>query len=495
MTEQIARPHPIIPLQAIDSVGIADQEQALYEVRKKIYPRAVHGVFARWRVALVVLTQLVYYGLPWLTWNERQAVLFDLGARKFYIFGLVFWPQDLIFLTALLVISALSLFLFTAVAGRLWCGYACPQTVYTEMFMWIERKIEGDRTRRMQLDKAPWSARKLVLKSAKQAAWIAIAAWTGFTFVGYFTPIDTLAHKLVTASLGPWEGFWILFYGGATYGNAGYLREQVCKYMCPYARFQSVMFDSDTLIVTYDPLRGEPRGPRSRKIDYRAAGLGDCVDCTICVQVCPVGIDIRKGLQYECIGCAACIDGCDQVMDKMGYPRGLIRYSTENALTGKASERTTAFGKVVAGLLRPRILIYTAILASVTMAFVASLYLRVPLKVSVQRDRGTLVRDAGDGRIENVYRLQITNAVERPRSFAITATGLPDLEVVLDPTDAGHPIEVAATSTRTLPLRLRAEPRGVSAGSHEIRFHVAADDDPAVVTHEKSVFFARKGSP
>ena len=254
------RSYPTIPLQAIDPAAIADQEQALYEVRKKIYPRAVHGVFARWRVALVVLTQLVFYGLPWLTWNDRQAVLFDLGARKFYIFGLVFWPQDLIFLTALLVISALSLFLFTAVAGRLWCGYACPQTVYTEMFMWIERKIEGDRTRRMQLDKAPWSARKLALKGAKQAAWIAIAAWTGFTFVGYFTPIHTLAGELFTASLSPWEGFWILFYGGATYGNAGYLREQVCKYMCPYARFQSVMFDSDTLIVTYDPLRGEPRG-------------------------------------------------------------------------------------------------------------------------------------------------------------------------------------------------------------------------------------------
>jgi cytochrome c oxidase accessory protein FixG len=491
MTGPVARAYPVTPLQAIDAVSNADQEQALYEVRKKIYPRAVHGVFARWRVALVVLTQLVYYGLPWLTWNDRQAVLFDLGARKFYIFGLVFWPQDLIFLTALLVISALSLFLFTAVAGRLWCGYACPQTVYTEMFMWIERKIEGDRTRRMQLDKAPWSARKLALKGAKQAAWIAIAAWTGFTFVGYFAPIDTLAHKLVTMSLNPWEAFWILFYGGTTYGNAGYLREQVCKYMCPYARFQSVMFDSDTLIVTYDPLRGEPRGPRSRKIDYRAAGLGDCVDCTICVQVCPVGIDIRKGLQYECIGCAACIDGCDQVMDKMGYPRGLIRYSTENALTGKASEQTTAFGKVVAQLLRPRIVIYTAILASVTVGFVASLYLRVPLKVSVQRDRGTLVRDAGDGRIENVYRLQITNAVERPRSFAISATGLPDLEVVLDPTDARQAIEVAATSTRTLPLRLRAEPRSVPAGSHDIRFHVTADDDPDVVTHEKSVFFSR----
>ena len=322
----------------------------------------MHGIFARWRVAFVILTQVVFYGLPWLTWNDRQAVLFDLGARKFHIFGLVFWPQDLIFLTGLLVISALSLFLFTAVAGRLWCGYACPQTVYTEMFMWIERKIEGDRTRRMQLDQARWGTRKFALKAFKHAVWLAIALWTGFTFVGYFTPITTLIDEVATGSLSPWQTFWILFYAGATYGNAGYLREQVCKYMCPYARFQSVMFDSDTLIVTYDPLRGEPRGPRSRKVDHRAAGLGDCVDCTICVQVCPVGIDIRKGLQYECIGCAACIDGCDQVMDKMGYPRGLIRYSTENALLGKTSEKTTGFGKVTARLLRPRVVIYAAIL-------------------------------------------------------------------------------------------------------------------------------------
>ena len=488
MSVPVAHPYPVIPLQAIDAGAVADQEQALYEVRKRIYPRAVHGVFARWRVALVILTQVIFYGLPWLTWNDRQAVLFDLGERKFYIFGLVFWPQDLIFLTALLVISALSLFLFTAVAGRLWCGFTCPQTVYTEMFMWIERKIEGDRTRRMQLDNAPWSGRKLVLKGSKHGVWIAIALWTGFTFVGYFTPIRTLAGELATLSLNPWQTFWILFYGGATYGNAGYLREQVCKYMCPYARFQSVMFDPDTLIVTYDPLRGEPRGPRSRKVDHRAARLGDCVDCTICVQVCPVGIDIRKGLQYECIGCAACIDGCDQVMDKMGYPRGLIRYSTENALLGKASEKTTGFGKVTARLLRPRILIYTTILFALTAVFIGSLYLRVPLKVNVLRDRGTLVRDAGGGRIENIYRLQIGNGIEQPRRFVISATGLAGAAVELD---EASPIEVPAASTRMLPVRLRVDAEGLSSGAHEVIFHVIASDDPQVAAHEKSTFFSR----
>jgi cytochrome c oxidase accessory protein FixG len=488
MTGPAVGSHPVIALQAVDSAAVADQEQALYELRSKIHPRAVHGVFARWRVALVILTQVIFYGLPWLSWNDRQAVLFDLAARKFYILGLVFWPQDLIFLTALLVISALSLFLFTAVAGRLWCGYACPQTVYTEMFMWIERKIEGDRTRRMQLDKAPWSARKFAIKASKHAVWIAIGLWTGFTFVGYFTPIQTLAYEVITASLGPWETFWILFYGGATYGNAGYLREQVCKYMCPYARFQSVMFDSDTLIVTYDPLRGEPRGPRSRKLDHRSAGLGDCVDCTICVQVCPVGIDIRKGLQYECIGCAACIDGCDQVMDKMGYPRGLIRYSTENALLGNASEKTTAFGKVTARLLRPRVMIYTAILFAITGAFAVGLYLRAPVKINVERDRATLVRNVGHDRIENVYRLQIVNAREQPRSFLISATGLSGAEIVLDET---VPVEVAAAATRILPLRVRVDAHGLKPGSHPIKFHVAASDDSTVIATRDSTFFSR----
>ena len=488
MTESVAPVPRVIPLQAVAASDASDQEQALYEVRRKIYPRAVHGAFARWRVIFVVLTQLIYYGLPWLRWDGRQAVLFDIGARKFYIFGLMFWPQDLIFLTALLVISALSLFLFTAVAGRLWCGYACPQTVYTEIFMWIEHHIEGDRTRRMQLDAAPWSVDKVLRKGAKQAAWIALAAFTGFTFVGYFTPIGSLAERLVSTSLSSWESFWILFYGFATYGNAGYLREQVCKYMCPYARFQSVMFDSDTLIVTYDPLRGEPRGPRSRKVDHRAAGLGDCVDCTICVQVCPVGIDIRKGLQYECIGCAACIDGCDQVMDKMGYPRGLIRYSTENALAGAVPEAGTAIAKVTSRLLRPRVIIYSSILAAISIAFVASLYLRVPLKVDVLRDRATLVRDAGDGRIENVYRLQLVNSVERPRRFQISVTGLPGAEVVMD--DA-NPVEVAGASTRMVPVRVRADSQGLSPGSHGIQFHVAAADDPGVATDEKSTFFSR----
>jgi cytochrome c oxidase accessory protein FixG len=295
---------------------------SLYEAHKKIYPRSVSGLFSNWRWGMVFLTQLVFYGLPWLEWGQRQAVLFDLGARRFYIFGLVLYPQDFIYLTGILVISALSLFLFTAVAGRLWCGYACPQTVYTEIFLWLEKRTEGDRSARMRRDAGPWTADKTLRKAAKHFLWLAVALWTGFTFVGYFTPIKELGVEFVQAQMGSWEIFWSLFYGFATYGNAGFMREQVCKHMCPYARFQSAMFDKDTLIVTYDEERGEPRGARSRKADPLTLNLGACVDCSLCVQVCPTGIDIRKGLQYECIGCGACADVCDTVMDKMGYPRG-----------------------------------------------------------------------------------------------------------------------------------------------------------------------------
>jgi len=374
-----AFPPRVIPIVALenDSSVVA----SLYASDTRIYARSVSGWFNRWRWGMVWLTQLVFYGFPWLSMNGRQALLFDLADRRFYIFNLVLYPQDLIYLTGLLVISALSLFLFTAVAGRLWCGYTCPQTVYTEIFMWVERKIEGDRIARMRLDKSAWSLQKLARKSGKQAAWIAIGLWTGFTFVGYFTPIRELAGAVTSFSLGPWETFWVLFYGFATYGNAGFMREQVCKYMCPYARFQSAMFDRDTLIVTYDEARGEGRGSRPRSdtpAEYHAKGLGDCIDCTLCVQVCPTGIDIREGLQYECISCAACIDVCDGVMDKMNYPRGLIRNSTQNGVEQKLS-RAAMFQRV----LRPRILIYTSVLVLVSAGLLWSLFSRASFRAAV----------------------------------------------------------------------------------------------------------------
>jgi cytochrome c oxidase accessory protein FixG len=468
----------VIPILAADD---SSSVLSLYASEDKIYARSVTGWFSHWRWAMVWATQLFYYGLPWLSINDRQAMLFDLAARRFYIFNLVLYPQDLIYLTGLLVISALSLFLFTAVAGRLWCGYTCPQTVYTEIFMWVERKIEGDRTARMRLDNAPWSWPKLARKSAKQAAWIAIGLWTGFTFVGYFTPIRELASEVASFSLGPWELFWVLFYGFATYGNAGWMREQVCKYMCPYARFQSAMFDRDTLIVTYDEARGEGRGSRPRSdtpAQYHAKGLGDCIDCTLCVQVCPTGIDIRKGLQYECISCSACIDVCDSVMDKMNYPRGLIRNSTQNGLDQKLT-RTQMFRRV----LRPRVLLYTAVLATLTIGMAWSLLARPLFKVDVVRDRGAIARMVGQGQIENVYRVQIMNATEHDQRYAMTVTGISGARIVSEPQ-----VMVDAASARWVPVRVQAPPGATAAGSHPIQFVVSTQGTPHGEVIEKSVF-------
>lgn len=460
-------------------------EQTLADVRGKIYPRSVSGVFARWRVVFVFLTQLVFYGLPWLQWNGRQAVLFDLGARKFYLFGLVLWPQDVVYLAVLLVISALALFLFTAVAGRLFCGYACPQTVYTEIFMWIERKVEGDRLARIRLDESPWTPRKLRLKLAKHTLWIVVAWWTGYTFIGYFAPIRELGAALVALQLGPWQWFWMLFYGFATWGNAGFMRESVCKYMCPYARFQSVMVDPDTFVVTYDQGRGEPRGGRSRKADHKAAGLGDCVDCSLCVQVCPTGIDIRDGLQYLCIGCGACIDACDQVMEKMQYPAGLIRYASQNAVQQGWSPRHAR-----ARLLRPRVLVYGAVILALAVAFVASLALRNPLRVDVIRDRGVLAREAPGGVIENVYRLQLINTSESAMTLRLAATGLPGLAVHVE-RQADQDILLEPYANKLVPVVIRAPAGAAAPGSHPIvlRAQARGPDGLALERDEPSSFY------
>jgi cytochrome c oxidase accessory protein FixG len=467
---------PIVPLPP--DPDDSDAVVSLYEARKKIYPRSVSGWFQSWRWILVWATQLVFYGLPWLQWNGRQAVLFDLEARRFYIFNLVLYPQDFIYLTALLVISALSLFLFTAVAGRLWCGYACPQTVYTEIFMWVERMVEGDRNARMRLDAGGTSVEKIARKTAKHFLWLAIALWTGFTFVGYFTPIQSLFAQAAALALGPWQTFWILFYGFATYGNAGWLREQVCKYMCPYARFQSAMFDRDTLIIGYDTKRGEQRGSRSRKIDYKAQGMGDCIDCKLCVHVCPTGIDIRDGLQYECIGCAACIDVCDSVMDKMDYPRGLIRYSTANAM----DEHWRGL-EVLKRILRPRVMIYSTILLALVVTLAAALFLRVPLKVDVVRDRGAIARMVAGERYENVYRLQIMNATEQGQRFRISAQGLQGIAVQ---PDAG--VEVGPAESRWVPVSVTAPAAIVAPGSHPITFTIQGEQEAHHTVVEKSVF-------
>jgi cytochrome c oxidase accessory protein FixG len=397
--------------------------QSLYVKEAKVYPREVSGRFHRLRTIAAWVLLGLFYVVAWIQVDGQQVLLFDLPAREFHIFGLTLWPQDFFLLTLLLAMAAVSLFFFTALAGRLWCGYACPQTVWTEVFVALERFTEGRRNQRIKLDKGPWTAEKVRRKLSKQVLWVGFALWTGFTFVGYFTPIRELAVKVATLNTGGWETFWILFYGLATYGNAGFLREQVCKYMCPYARFQSAMFDRDTLIVSYDQQRGEPRGARPKKASRAEIALGDCIDCQGCVQVCPTGIDIRQGLQYECISCGLCADVCNQVMDKMGYPQGLIRYTSENAVAGKPVR-----------VLRPRIFVYGAILLALFSLWLSILVGRENLSLDVLRDRNALYRVNAE-QIENAYTLKIGNRTDQPMMIRFQADGMPGLRV-LHPTNA-----------------------------------------------------------
>ncbi len=539
-----------IPLAVLDTDG------GMYQSERKIYPRDIDGRFQRLRKIAVFWLLGMYYVFPWLTWGDHQAVLFDLPARKFHILGLTFWPQDFFLLSWLLIIAALSLFFFTALAGRLWCGYACPQTVWTEVFLWMEQWAEGDRMKRMKLDAAPMSAAKFGRKFAKQAMWIGFALWTGFTFVGFFTPIRHLAAEVASLALGGWETFWILFYALATYGNAGYLREQVCKYMCPYARFQSAMFDRNTLIIAYDTARGETRGPRRRGVpsvlaraqgpvepgapadrpipsgasapgrhskplsqllsdassslndpeaadpkeavpaapspgiagptpsDPEASGdasgrstpghpLGDCINCTLCVQVCPTGIDIRDGLQYECIACGACVDACDEVMEKLDYPRGLIRYATQNAVDHKATR-----------VLRPRVVLYGLLLLGFILGFAWVATHRTPLIVDVLRDRNALYRQRGDGSIENAYTLMLANKDASTRRFRISLESSQALALV----GADDAIEVGAGQVASVPVTVIAA-AGKVHGKNEIVFVTVRADDDAIRTRQKSSFF------
>jgi cytochrome c oxidase accessory protein FixG len=464
---------------------VKEQTILLYAPGKKLYPRAIKGSFNTLRWMMVALTQLLYYGLPWITWENRPAVLLNLVERKFYIFGLVLWPQDFIYLTALLLTSAFSLFLFTAIAGRLFCGYACPQTVYTSIFMQIERWIEGDRAQRMRLDTKGSPTERSIKKALKFTAWGIVALWTGFTFAGYFTPIRDLIGLVAAWDLGPWQMFWILFYSGFTILQAGFMREQVCKYMCPYARFQSVMFDRDTMIVTYDEGRGEPRGSRSKKVDHRAEGKGDCIDCGVCVDVCPTGIDIRMGLQYECIGCGLCVDACDSIMDKMSYPRGLIRYSTQNAIAKGMTKR-----ELRAHIFRPRILIYLGILTVVVAAILTTLWMREPLKVDIMRDRGALAREVEGTLIENTYQFQFINVDERAHTYRVTVQGLPGLTIASDDT-----FNVPATTTKLFVVRMQApidQLEKLEKGSHKIKIRIDSITTPGVGVDEKAAFFIPK---
>lgn len=452
----------------------------LYQSHKKIHPKWVKGRFANLRIFVVLATQLFFFVIPWLSWNNRQAVLLDIASRKFYIFGLTIWPQDLFYLSGLLICAAFGLFWWTTIAGRLWCGYACPQTVYTEIMLWFDYLFEGDRNKRMKFDKEPWHAKKIVIKSSKYLCMALFCLWVGFTFVGFFSPIRQLWTN-IPFNLGSWETFWIFFYGGFTFLFAHILREQVCKYMCPYARFQSAMFDPDTLVISYDESRGEPRGARKKEVDYQAEGKGACIDCTLCVQVCPVGIDIRDGLQYECIGCAACIDVCNEVMDKMDYPRGLIRYTTESAL-----QKIYPESAIAKRMLRPKVVGYGVALAIVLSVIMFSLLHRIPFKVDIIKDRSTLVRENNEGWLENTYTLKIMNTSEDSQHLRAKVTGFPEIQ--LEGIENDQDIVVPAGETMAIAVQVATPPENAPAGSHPIMFEFTLQGEDPITLKEKSIF-------
>lgn len=447
----------------------------LYQTADKIYTRSLEGFFHSFRRWTWIPMLAGYFLIPWISINGRQAVWFDLAERKFYIFWLTLWPQDLPFLAALLIISAFALFTITNFAGRIWCGFSCPQTVWTGIFIAIERFFEGDRNKRIKLDAQSWTLNKFARKGAVQLSWVLISLATGLTFVGYFNPIRQLLPDLIQLSINAAALFWTLLFTALTWANAGLMREQICLYVCPYARFQSVMFDPDTLIVSYNKTRGEPRG--SRKADQKPAPevLGDCVDCTLCVQVCPTGIDIRDGLQYECISCGLCIDACNAVMEKMYYPKGLISFTTENVLDKGGTFR----------LLRPRLLGYFTVLILMCGLFVWQLSSRVPLEVDIVRDRSLLYRVTPEGMVENSYQLKISNMDQREHRCTISVKS--DQPLIYR---GQSQVSVAEGEVVDMLARLQLPLSDVRQLNQEVEFIVTASDGPALSNSEKSRFLA-----
>ncbi|SEB95529.1 cytochrome c oxidase accessory protein FixG [Pseudomonas saponiphila] len=463
-----------IPVRLVETFEASPPKQMKSKTTDKhVYTRSFTGLFRTLRMTGAGFLFLLFFGTVWLNWGGRQAVLWDLAESKFHIFGATFWPQDFILLSALLIICAFGLFAITVFAGRVWCGYTCPQSSWTWLFMWCEKVTEGERNQRIKLQAAPWGLNKLARRAMKHTLWLGISLLTGLTFVGYFTPIRPLAHELLTLQIGGLSLFWVLFFAAATYINAGWLREAVCMHMCPYARFQSVMFDKDTLTISYNPVRGESRGPRKRDVKPADVGLGDCIDCQLCVQVCPTGIDIRDGLQMECIGCAACIDACDSIMDKMGYARGLIAYTSEHQLQGGKTH-----------LLRPRLVGYSAVLLVMIGALVLALVQRPMVSLDVSKDRG-LFRENAMGQIENIYSLKIINKTQERQNYRLALVDGDGFEL-----QGKTELSLAPGEIIDLPVSVAMTQDRAQSSSQAISFKVADSDEPSVYAVAKSRFVA-----
>lgn len=457
--------------------NITPKEKTILAPGEKIQVREIHGLFQKIRSYSLWGLMALFFATSWLNWGDRQAILFDLPARQFHFFGITFWPQDFFLLSALLIISAYGLFTVTNLAGRVWCGYTCPQSSWSFVFMWIEEKTEGTRNKRIKMDKAPMSLDKFIRRGTKHLLWLLLALATGLTFIGYFSPIRDLVPNLLSFDLNSWELFWVGFFTLATYLNAGWLREQVCIHMCPYARFQSVMFDQDTLIVSYDEKRGEGekgRGARKKGIDPQAEGLGDCIDCSLCVQVCPTGIDIRDGLQYQCIGCALCIDACDSIMDKMGYEPGLVRYTTEHALEGG----TTHF-------MRPRLIGYSLVLLLMITGFAYAMMSRTAFELDIIRDRGSLYQLTPNDTVTNSYTLEMMNMSQHELEYRIKIEGLNSFT-----SDVPETVTLHSNELRAYPFTIEADPVDLETSKTNIEIIVYEEATQAEVAREESRFIA-----
>ncbi|MGR5363929.1 cytochrome c oxidase accessory protein CcoG [Vibrio barjaei] len=427
----------------------------------RIYVRESKGTFQKLRRYGGWFLLLLFALVPWIPYGERQAVLLDIGNQQFNFFGTTLYPQDLTLLALLFMVAAFGLFFITTFLGRVWCGYLCPQTVWTFMYIWFEEKLEGSANKRRKQDSGKLSPNLIMRKGLKHVAWLAIALATGFTFTGYFVPIGALVSDFFTFNASFWPVFWVLFFAGCTYANAGWMRSIMCIHMCPYARFQSAMFDKDTFIVGYNSQRGETRGPRSRKADPKKLGLGDCIDCDLCVQVCPTGIDIRDGLQYECINCGACIDACDKTMDRMGYEKGLISYTTEHRLSGKHTK-----------VMRPKLLGYGSVLLVMIALFFVQISAVDPAGLSVLRDRNQLFRVNSDGLVENTYTLKVINKTQQEQQYTLSVSGLENATWYGRQTISVEPGEVF-----NLPISLGADPEQLSSPVSTIQFILSDSND------------------
>ena len=473
-----------IPVKNVTPVKVHKPEKLdeskRYTARDRIYVRSVKGPLENFRRFFGFFFIALFVAIPWIQYDGHQAVLLNIVDQRFTIFSLTLWPQDLTLLAYIFIVSAFALFFVTTFAGRVWCGFMCPQTTWTYIYVWFEEFFEGNRNKRIKLDERPMDFDKFWRKAAKHTAWVLVALLTAMTFVGYFTPVAQLYVDFFTFNTSFWAGFSIIFFTVCTYGNAGWMREIMCTHMCPYARFQSAMFDKDTFTVSYDANRGEQRGPRSRKLaheDLADKGLGECIDCNLCVQVCPTGIDIRNGLQYECINCGACVDACNGVMEKMDYPKGLISFTSEHELAGGTTH-----------IIRPKLVGYLVVLLVMCGLLVADIVTRVPLEVDIIRDRNSLYRENMNGDIENVYTLKVLNKSQTEHTYTIKVEGLAEYEYIGE-----QVVTVGGGEVYSLPVSVATDPYNLSGRVTEIYFNVSTTeaDGTVVEVSEPSKFLYR----